>query len=195
MRLVLASSSPRRKELLEMIQLPFEILVSAVDESFDSHLSPKEIVQQLAFQKAKAVLAKAKDACVIGADTVVVYEGTILGKPKDENEAFHMLKMLSGATHEVWTGVAICTEKEQITFAEQTKVTFWDLTDEEIAAYIATKEPLDKAGAYGIQQFGSLFVRKIEGDYFSVVGLPLAKTVRELKKFGFHPFGEKKGKI
>ncbi|GMB07471.1 septum formation protein [Thermolongibacillus altinsuensis] len=195
MRLILASSSPRRKELLEMIQLPFEILVSDVDESFDPNLPPKEIVQQLAFKKAKAVLAKAKDACVIGADTIVVYEGTILGKPKDENDAFRMLKMLAGATHEVWTGVAICTETEQITFAEQTKVTFWDLTDEEIWDYIATKEPLDKAGAYGIQQFGSLFVRKIEGDYFSVVGLPIAKTARELKKFGFSPFSEKKVKI
>ncbi|MED0655974.1 MULTISPECIES: Maf family protein [Anoxybacillus] len=188
MQLVLASSSPRRKQLLRMLGLPFDILVSDVDELFDAELSPSEIVQQLAHKKANAVWQQKKDACVIGADTIVVCEGEVLGKPTSEQDAFRMLKRLSGTTHEVWTGVAICTEKECVTFAEKTDVTFWPLTDEDIWAYIATKEPLDKAGAYGIQERGALFVKKIDGDYFSVVGLPIARIARELKKFGFYPF-------
>ncbi|KHF28035.1 Septum formation protein Maf [Anoxybacillus sp. BCO1] len=188
MQLVLASSSPRRKQLLHMLGLPFDILVSDVDESFDEKLSPSEIVQQLAYKKANAVWKQASDACVIGADTIVVCDGEVLGKPSDEQDAFRMLKRLSGTTHEVWTGVAICTAKACVTFAEKTDVTFWPLSDDDIWAYIATKEPLDKAGAYGIQQRGALFVQKIDGDYFSVVGLPIAKLARELKKFRFYPF-------
>ncbi|SFA48037.1 septum formation protein [Anoxybacillus pushchinoensis] len=188
MQLVLASSSPRRKQLLRMLGLPFDILVSDVDESFDDNLSPSEIVQQLAHKKAYAVWQQVSDACVIGADTIVVCEGDVLGKPASEQDAFRMLKRLSGKTHEVWTGVAICTTNTCVTFAEKTDVTFWPLSDEDIWAYIATKEPLDKAGAYGIQQRGALFVQKIDGDYFSVVGLPIAKLARELKKFGFCPF-------
>ncbi|KIQ94900.1 Septum formation protein Maf [Anoxybacillus thermarum] len=188
MQLVLASSSPRRKQLLRMLGLPFDILVGDVDESFDAALSPSEIVKQLAHKKANAVWQQKKDACVIGADTIVVSEGEVLGKPTGEQDAFRMLKRLSGTTHEVWTGVAICAEKECVTFAEKTDVTFWPLTDEDIWAYIATKEPLDKAGAYGIQERGALFVKKIDGDYFSVVGLPIARLARELKKFGFYPF-------
>lgn len=111
MQLVLASSSPRRKQLLRMLGLPFDILVSDVDESFDDDLSPSEIVQQLAYKKAYAVWQQASDACVIGADTIVVCEGDVLGKPASEQDAFRMLKRLSGTTHEVWTGVAICTKK------------------------------------------------------------------------------------
>ena len=184
-RLILASSSPRRKELLEMANLPFEILASHIEEEVPENSTPEEIVQSLAYQKAKAVAELEKDAYVLGADTIVVYNGMILGKPKTEQEAFQTLKLLSGKTHEVLTGVAILSREEEIVFYERTKVTFWDLTDEEILDYIASGEPMDKAGSYGIQQRGSLFVKGIEGDYFSVVGLPIARTVRELKKLGF----------
>jgi septum formation protein len=184
-RLILASSSPRRKELLEMANLPFEILASHIEEEVPENSTPEEIVQSLAYQKAKAVAELEKDAYVLGADTIVVYNGIILGKPKTEQEAFQTLKLLSGKTHEVLTGVAILSREEEIVFYERTKVTFWDLTDEEILDYIASGEPMDKAGSYGIQQRGSLFVKGIDGDYFSVVGLPIARTVRELKKLGF----------
>jgi septum formation protein len=184
-RLILASSSPRRKELLEMINLPFEILASHIEEAVPESSTPEEIVQSLAYQKAKAVANLEKDAYVLGADTIVVYKGIILGKPKTEQDAFEALKMLSGNTHEVLTGVAIVSQEHEITFYERSKVTFWELTDEEISNYIASKEPMDKAGSYGIQGKGALFVKRIEGDYFSIVGLPIARTARELRKLGF----------
>jgi septum formation protein len=184
-RLILASSSPRRKELLEMANLPFEILASDIQEHVPENATPEEVVQSLAYQKAKAIADMESDAYVLGADTIVVYNGLILGKPKTEQDAFETLKMLSGHTHEVLTGVAILSSKQEMTFYEQTKVTFWKLTDEEILNYIASGEPMDKAGSYGIQGRGSLFVKRIEGDYFSVVGLPIARTVRELRKLGF----------
>jgi septum formation protein len=184
-RLILASGSPRRKELLEMANLPFEILASDIQERVPENATPEEIVQSLAYQKAKAIADMESDAYVLGADTIVVYNGLILGKPKTEQDAFETLKMLSGHTHEVLTGVAILSSRQKMTFYERTKVTFWELTDEEILNYIASGEPMDKAGSYGIQGRGSLFVKRIEGDYFSVVGLPIARTVRELRKLGF----------
>lgn len=128
------------------------------------------------------------DAYVLGADTIVVCDGRLLGKPRTEEEAFAMLRQLSGRTHDVWTGVAIALPQGSITsFAEKTAVTFWELDDEEIAAYIATGEPMDKAGAYGIQGRAALFVKRIEGDYLTVVGLPLSRTVRELRRLGWPP--------
>lgn len=128
------------------------------------------------------------DAYVLGADTIVVCDGRLLGKPRTEEEAFAMLRLLSGRTHDVWTGVAIALPHGVITsFAEKTAVTFWELDDEEIAAYIATGEPMDKAGAYGIQGRAALFVKRIEGDYLTVVGLPLSRTVRELRRLGWPP--------
>lgn len=184
-RLLLASSSPRRKQLLEMANLCFEILPSHIDEQFQEDESPEQIVQSLAYQKAKAVASTNPDAYVIGADTVVVYNGHILGKPKTKQEAANMLCLLSGNTHEVLTGVAIVTPDQETVFVERTAVTFWDLAEEDISAYIATGEPMDKAGAYGIQGQAALFVKRIEGDYFSVVGLPLSRTVRELKRLGW----------
>lgn len=184
-RLILASSSPRRKELLELANLPFEILVSDIEETIPGNELPETIVQLLARQKAMAVAEKARDAYVIGADTIVVYNGIILGKPKTTEDAYATLKMLSDKTHEVLTGVSIISPEREVTFFERTKVTFWPLAEEEIKQYIASGEPMDKAGSYGIQGRGSLLVKKVEGDYFSVVGLPIARTVRELKKLGF----------
>jgi len=184
-RLILASSSPRRKELLELANLPFEILVSDIEETIPENELPETIVQLLARQKAMAVAEKARDAYVIGADTVVVYNDIILGKPKTTEDAYATLKMLSDKTHEVLTGVSIISPESEMTFFERTKVTFWPLAEEEIKQYIVSGEPMDKAGSYGIQGRGSLLVKKIEGDYFSVVGLPIARTVRELKKLGF----------
>jgi septum formation protein len=183
--LILASSSPRRKELLENIHLTFEVSSSDVDESFPDGLSPDVVVKLLAERKAKAVAANNPTAFVLGADTIVVLEGTVLGKPNDEAEAADMLRKLSGKTHEVYTGVAIVSPNDAISFYEKTTVTFWELTETEINMYVSSGEPLDKAGAYGIQQLGSFLVKEIQGDYFSVVGLPISRTVRELRRAGF----------
>jgi septum formation protein len=183
--LILASSSPRRKELLENLQLTFTITSSEVDESFKLGLPPDEVVMQLAERKAQAVFKDNPDSFVIGADTIVVANNEVLGKPADEAEAIQTLKVLSGKQHEVYTGVSIMSPTSSIRFYEKTEVLFWELTDSEIELYVKSGEPLDKAGAYGIQQLGSMLVKKINGDYFAVVGLPVARTIRELKKAGY----------
>ncbi|MGJ7912297.1 Maf family protein [Neobacillus sp. LXY-1] len=183
--LILASSSPRRKELLENLRFSFTISSSEVDETFDPKLSPDEIVMELAERKAQAVFKQNNHAFVIGSDTIVVADNEVLGKPNDEAEAFEMLRTLSGKQHDVFTGVAILSPTGTTRFYEKTEVWFWELTDEEIRSYVKSGEPLDKAGAYGIQQLGSMLVKKINGDYFAVVGLPLARTVRELKRLGY----------
>lgn len=183
--LILASSSPRRKELLENLHLTFEVSNSDVDESFDPKLTPGEIVMELSVRKAKAVSKQNSASFVIGADTIVVSDGTVLGKPKDRMEAYTMLRRLSGNKHAVYTGVAIISPEKEIKFHVKTDVVFWELSDEEINAYIDTGEPFDKAGAYGIQGFGSMLVKEISGDYFAVVGLPISKTVRELRNAGY----------
>jgi septum formation protein len=184
-RLILASSSPRRKELLENLRLTFEISSSDADESFSEQLSPSEAVMELASRKSKTVFANFPDCFVIGSDTVVVHEGMILGKPASGQEAFVTLKKLSGNTHSVYTGVSIISPEKEIRFYEKTDVTFWELSDEEIDTYIKSGEPFDKAGGYGIQGFGSMLVKKINGDYFTVVGLPVSRTVRELGNIGY----------
>lgn len=183
--LILASSSPRRKELLENLRLTFTISSSEVDESFDPQLSPEEVVMDLAERKAQVIFQENPNAFVLGSDTIVVADGQILGKPADEKEAVSMLTMLSGKQHEVFTGVAILSTNGSTRFYEKTEVWFWELTDEEIHSYVQSGEPLDKAGAYGIQQLGSMLVKKINGDYFAVVGLPVARTYRELKRLGY----------
>ncbi|WP_210366749.1 Maf family protein [Bacillus sp. REN3] len=184
-RLILASSSPRRKELLETLRLPFEISSSDADESFSDELTPAEAVMELASRKARAVAGNYPDCFIIGSDTVVVHGGTILGKPSDEQEAASMLRKLSGNTHAVYTGVSIHSPWKEERFYEKTDVTFWELSDEEIDTYIKSGEPFDKAGGYGIQGFGSMLVKHISGDYFTVVGLPVSRLIRELKKMGF----------
>lgn len=176
--IILASQSPRRQELLKLITNDFEIKVSNVDETLPSGISPKDAVLYLS--KIKAEPFKNDRDIIIGADTVVALDGKILGKPKNDENAREMLKFLSGKAHSVFTGVTLIKGDITRSFSVETKVKFFDLTDEEIDEYIKTGEPADKAGAYGIQGYGSLLVEKIDGDYFNVVGLPVSKLAREL---------------
>lgn len=190
--IILASASPRRKELLKNMGLGFSVVVSDADESAVSEDVPPHIyVQELALMKASAAAKKVlgkKDALIISADTIVVDEGRILGKPADEHDAFLMLKGLSGKTHSVYTGYCVMSMKNAYTVCgrEKTEVEFKTLTDEKIRRYIATGEPMDKAGAYGIQGLGAMLIKGIKGDYFNVVGLPVAALAETLENdFGF----------
>ena len=182
MKLILASASPRRREILKNAGFEFEVKTSEADETLPDGISPEDAVELLAKLKNEAVRAES-DTTVISADTIVVCDGKILGKPKDEADAFKMLRLLSGREHFVFTGVCVRKGEKLKVFHEKTAVYFYELGDSEISAYIATGEPMDKAGAYGIQGKGAVLVRKIDGDYLNVVGLPLARLVRELKKF------------
>ena len=182
-RIVLASKSPRRKELLSLLNIPFEIIVSDIDEKIDLNNDIYSEIEKLSFQKAKAVFKKNNDAIVIGADTIVYINKQVLGKPKDKEDARRMLKMLSNNIHEVITGVTIISNKSIDTFSQSAKVYFYPLLDEEIEEYIDSIEPLDKAGAYAIQGLGAKFVKKIDGDYSTVVGLPIGEVYRRLKNF------------
>lgn len=200
-QIILASASPRRKELLEQIGLQFDICPAKGEEIITKKI-PHEVVKELASQKAREVASMVKsyeveheelmtpqDIMVIGADTIVAYGEEILGKPKDEEDAFRMLSMLSGNTHSVYTGVSIILigasgKAGEITFHEKTDVTMRQMDEQEIRRYIATGEPMDKAGAYGIQGKCAIYVDKIHGDYNNVVGLPVAAIYRELKKLG-----------
>lgn len=183
--LILASGSPRRKELLQQLHIPFSVHVSNVDEKVNHNYSPYEVVMDLALQKASDVATLYPNHIVLGSDTVVVYKDSILGKPASEAEAVKTLEMLSGKKHQVLTGVALVEGEQVQTFYEKTDVEFWPLTVDEITQYVRTGEPMDKAGSYGIQGLGAMFVKSIQGDYFSVVGLPLSRTIRELRKRGF----------
>lgn len=174
--IILASSSPRRRELLKTIGLEFTIVSPEVEEKIDKSKKPEEIAIEIARKKAQAVEQKiGKGDIIISADTIVVYRNFVLGKPNDEKDAFNMLRKLSGKWHKVFTGVCVKTSEGELTFYEVTKVKFRKLNDAEIIYYVNTKEPLDKAGAYGIQGLGGAFVEKIVGDYTNVVGLPLPK--------------------
>lgn len=188
-QLILSSSSPRRRELLLQAGLTFEVLVPFCEEKADLLLSPEQYVQELSRIKC---LAGAKvagtcyvDGVVIGADTIVCHRGCILGKPADEEDAFRMLKSLSGEVHQVYTGVTVfdLQSTQTDTFYEKTEVAFYDLSDHEILSYIRTGEPFDKAGAYGIQGRGACLVKGINGDYCNVVGLPIAHLIRVLYKY------------
>ena len=183
MSLVLASASPRRRELMQTAGLRFTVHVSKAEEHIEPGTAATDAVQQLARQKAAAVAAECPNDLVIGADTVVVCDGRILGKPADTEDAFRMLRMLSGKTHCVYTGVCLVQNGQSETFCEKTQVTFYPLSDEEIHAYIATGEPMDKAGAYGIQGRGCTLVQSICGDYCNVVGLPVAALCRKLREY------------
>lgn len=197
MRIILASASPRRKELLKKLFSDFEIIPAKGSEVYHTMQHPSQIVQQLSAQKAdeveRAVFGTRQssgkehpDYLVLGADTVVAYKHQILGKPKDTADAEEMLKMLAGNVHQVYTGVTLRLmlqgERQCIQFAECTQVRFYPMTQKEIRAYIDSGEPMDKAGAYGIQGVGARFVQGIEGDYANVVGLPVAKLYQVLKK-------------
>lgn len=189
-KIILGSGSPRRKELLSQIGVPFEVRVSEKEEIYTQTI-PKEIVKELALMKAENVASEipAKSTIVIGADTVVVHQDQILGKPKDEQDAFRMIQSLQGDVHQVYTGVAILDfdgngEKTVISHAVETRVSVNPMSEEEIWKYVQSKEPMDKAGAYGIQGKFSAFIEKIEGDYFNVVGLPVSYVYQILKQLG-----------
>ena len=183
---ILASASPRRKALLEQAGYQFEIIPSTCEETVPQGLSAKDTVEGLAYQKALDVYSLHPDAYVLGADTVVCFDGKILGKPHDAAEAARMLKMLSGQTHEVRTGFALLGKGVEFVSSEAAMVTFFHLSDAQIQNYIATGEPMDKAGAYGIQGKGAVLVRSVLGDYFNVVGLPIATVARALAAVGIH---------
>lgn len=182
--IILASASPRRREILESFGFDFETCSSHADESGVEKYAPQDAVTELALKKALWVKERRADDgnIILAADTLVALNGELLGKPVDEADAFRMLKALSGTNHQVYTGYAILQGEKQICGYECTEVYFRPLEDEEIYAYIATKEPMDKAGAYGIQEKAGIFVRRIEGDYLNVLGLPICKIYEELKR-------------
>lgn len=181
--LILASASPRRQELLTLLNLPFTTYPTDVDETLPENISPVEAVQQLAYKKAEAALQAHNASIIIGCDTIVVHNNRILGKPIDHEDAFQMLSQLSNETHAVYTGVCLLSNKQTLLFYEKTEVTFWELTQQEILAYIESGDPFDKAGSYGIQGKAALFVKSIRGDYYNVVGLPISRLSRELSTF------------
>ena len=180
--LILASASPRRKELISLISNHVKIVPANVNEDFSANISVESVPEMLAVRKAAYVSKEFYNDTVIGCDTSVIIDGEILGKPENADDAKRMLKLLSGKTHKVITGCAIFKNGRSLSFSETTHVTFYPLTDEEIDNYVSTGEPMDKAGAYGIQGYGSLLVSEIHGDYFNVVGLPIGKLNKMINK-------------
>ena len=181
---IVASASPRRKEILSMGGFGFRIIPSDCDETIKEKLSPEETVKVLAERKALSVLEKNENSVVLGCDTVVALGDEILGKPSDREDAFKMIKALSGKTHRVCTGVCIADKDKTNTFVSVAEVEFYELSDETAESYVATGECDDKAGAYGIQGLGGTLVKSIKGDYYAIVGLPYAETLRVLSEFG-----------
>ncbi len=190
-KLILASASPRRREILDTAGYVYEVIPSDSEE-ISGGIAPEELVRLNALAKAKEVYSRSNpDSVVIGADTVVCLNGEVLGKPNGEKQAFEMLKRLSNSSHEVMTGYAVVTAEGEESGVCSTSVHFRTMTDDEIYAYIATGEPLDKAGAYGIQERACLFAESFEGDYFNIIGLPVAKLCPMLKKHGIIPAWQK----
>jgi len=183
-RVVLASASPRRRDLLRLIGIPHEVVPADIDETYVNGEKPHEHAERLARGKAEKVAAIESDALVVGADTIVVVDGAVLGKPGNEADAARMLSMLSGRSHVVITAVAAACGGRVVSGVEEVVVAFRSLSSDEIDGYIATGEPMDKAGAYGIQGFGATIVRRVEGDYFAVMGLPLVRLVALMKELG-----------
>ncbi len=186
-KFILASASPRRRELLEQVGAEFEVIPAQGEEKITSN-KPQDAVLELSARKAREVAGRLQeaDAVVLGADTVVAFGGNILGKPLDEADAARILSLLSGNTHSVYTGVTVIVlqggERKEYSFYEETEVTMYPMTEQQISSYIRTGEPMDKAGAYGIQGKGAVFVEKIQGDYNNVVGLPVAKIFQLIGK-------------
>lgn len=183
MQLILASRSPRRQELMHLLTNDFAVCPADVDESMPQGLSSVQYPVFLAEKKAYAVLTRFPDARVLGADTIVLCDGEIYGKPHDDADAARMLRALSGKTHQVITGVALLEGARADTFSVETLVTFYPLDEAEILSYVATGEPLDKAGAYGIQGAGAKLVKGINGDFYNVVGLPVGELFRHMRAF------------
>ncbi len=186
--LILASQSPRRREILHMLGFSPVCRPARADETLPPDTPPDAAVELLARRKAAAVLQTAgPEDVVLGSDTVVALDGAILGKPRDRADAVRMLRLLSGRDHRVYTGVALLSQGKSLVFHDVADVTFYPLSQREITQYVATGEPGDKAGAYGIQGRGSALVRGIRGDFFTVMGLPAGRTVRALREFGMEP--------
>jgi septum formation protein len=195
-RVVLASQSPRRRELLTLIGIAHEVMPADIDESYLPGETPRAHAERLAREKAAVIAARAPDALTIGSDTIVVVDGDVLGKPKDEVDAARMLRRLSGRAHVVITAVAVDWRGTVISDVEEVDVTFRAMTDDEIQSYIATREPMDKAGSYGIQGFGATIVTRIDGDYFAVMGLPVNRMVRLIETLGIsYEFGRLRSAI
>ena len=189
MNLILASQSPRRKELLGLLGHPFVIRVADIDETMDETLAPFDEVARVSRMKALAV-EREEDDIVVAADTIVVCGGQVLGKPRDEADAFRILRLLSGRDHQVMTGMTVCRGEESISTTVVTDIHFRELSDGEIRHYIATGEPMDKAGAYGIQGGAALFATHLDGDYYNVMGLPVCTLTDLLRRFGLKIMGE-----
>jgi septum formation protein len=187
-KIILASESPRRREILKLTGLKFSVCAGSYEEDLDLLLRPRELARYLSCKKAEAVANKHRNAIVIAADTFIVFKDRLLGKPRNEKDAEKMLKMLNGKSHSVITGFTIIDTGNNKTLSRSvsTMVYFRNLSREDIRAYVRTKEPLDKAGAYAVQGLGAVFVEKIEGDFFNVMGLPLCALTESLKKFGIH---------
>ena len=194
-QIILASSSPRRRELLEKAGVHFQVMPSQEEEHIEKK-EPAQIVENLSWQKAASVASKTgQDVIVIGSDTLVAYEGRVLGKPRDEEEAVETLKLLQGNTHQVYTGVTVIVrdKEEEITktFSRRTDVTFYPVDEKEIRAYVATGDPMDKAGSYDIRGDFSVYIKESYGDYNNVVGLPVSMLFWEMKQLGIDLRGEK----
>ena len=183
-RVILASASPRRRELLDLVGIAHEVQPADIDETYQDGEEAAPHAERLARQKGATIAALNPHAVVISADTIVVIDGLVLGKPRDEADAARMLSMLGGQTHAVLTAVAVSYKGRMRSGVESVRVTFRTLDKERIGAYIATAEPMDKAGAYGIQGFGATLVERVDGDYFAVMGLPLARMVDLLQEIG-----------
>lgn len=186
MKLILASGSARRRELLELMEYDFEVVPANADEDI-APCEPGEYVEKLALTKAREIHANHPDACIVGCDTIVWLDGEIIGKPADAQDALRILKKLSGKRHTVFTGVAVLAGDVMNVFYDKTDVTFCSLSDEELRGYLSTGEPLDKAGAYGIQGPGSFLVERVEGCYFTVMGLPNPMLYQALRHVGVLP--------
>lgn len=183
-RFILASASPRRSEILKNAGFDFDVIVSDADETLPENITAEKAVLLLSKIKAESVSKKNPGCVVLGCDTVVCLDGKILGKPKTKDEAFKMLSALSGKVHKVYTGVTVTDGEKTESFLSESSVEFYPLSDKTVRSYIETEEPMDKAGAYGIQGFGCVLVKRIDGDYFSVMGLPISESARILSRFG-----------
>lgn len=186
MKILLASKSPRRREILNMLRIPFTVVtLDGIDESYPADMDPGKVSEHISKKKADAFLKIiGDDDIIITADTVVICDGKILGKPKDEGSAIEMLRFLSGKTHKVTTGVTVATKEKSVSFSSETLVTFADLSEAEIRYYVDTFHPYDKAGAYGIQEWiGAVAVSKIDGSFYNVMGLPVHRLFQVLKQF------------
>ena len=182
-KVILASKSPRRKQLLSLLNIDFATIPAEIEEKIDLNNNLVKEIEKLSYQKAMHVYEKHQDALVIGSDTIVKIDNVVLGKPKTYDEAIKMLKSLSNKTHEVVTGVSIINKGNAETFSSIAKVTFYELSDKEIEDYVKTNEPMDKAGAYAIQGIGAKFIKSIDGDFYTIMGLPIGELYHRLQKY------------